>query len=60
MPIRAARMRPRTRRERASRTGGRVAADSRPQWGRGPTMRRRADRRLFGGNAAEVGPGNKW
>ena len=23
-------------------------------------MRRRADRRLFGGNAAEVGPGKPW
>ncbi len=36
---------------------------TRPPWGRGPTLRRRADRRLFGtGEArAEVGPGyNAW
>ena len=29
----------------------------RPQRGRDPRLRRRADRRLFGGEAAEVGPG---
>ena len=31
--------------------------EARPPWGWGPTLRRRADRRLFGGCAAEVGPG---
>ena len=34
--------------------------EARPPWGWGPTLRRRADRRLFGGCAAEVGPGRKY
>ncbi len=34
---------------------------TRTPWGWGPIWRRRADRRRFGGDAAEVGPGKeRW
>jgi hypothetical protein len=42
---------------RRRRTSDRVRSRLRPRRGWGPRMRRRADRRLFGGGAVEVGPG---
>ena len=56
-PIRAEQLRPRPRAKRRSRTGGRVAAALRPRRGRGPHYAEEDRPRLFGGNAAEVGPG---